>query len=115
MRASTRRIAAGLAAALIATLAVTIPASPAAAVERLKIPDTGLVFYQAYTQIIVGRQATPDGGCHPVPADAIWLIGWSGGFNSVPGYQTPDCSGEAVELNNFHTFPHEGFFLSYRG
>ncbi|SCF47586.1 hypothetical protein GA0070216_1231 [Micromonospora matsumotoense] len=113
MRQFTSRIAAGLAAALITTLALTIPASPAAAVETLKVPDVGLVFYQATTQIIVGRQATPDGICRPVPTEAIWAIGWNG-FGSVSGYRTSDCAGTAAELNNFHSWPYEGYYLSYR-
>ncbi|MFI7434237.1 hypothetical protein [Micromonospora haikouensis] len=113
MRRSVKPAAAGLAAALVATLAVALPASPAAAGEPFQSPDTGLVFYSSYPTEIVGRQAAPDGVCRPVPADATWMLAWSGGFGSVPGYRTPDCSGPASELNNFHSWP-EGRYLSYR-
>jgi hypothetical protein len=58
-----------------------------------------------------------DGGidaiCHQIPADATWLLAWSGGFGRVPGYRTPDCSGDPYELNSFHTWP-EGYVLTYR-
>ncbi|MFI9643239.1 hypothetical protein ACIG87_24845 [Micromonospora sp. NPDC051925] len=113
MRTSAHRIAAGLAAALTTTLTVTLPASPAAAGEPFQNPDTGLVFYSTYPTEVVGRQATPDGVCRQVPADAAWMLTWSGGFTSVPGYQTTDCSGPATELNNFHSWP-EGRYLTYR-
>ncbi|GAA1777488.1 hypothetical protein [Luedemannella helvata] len=113
MRSSAKRIAAGLTAVATATLALTLPASPAAAGEPFQSPDTGLVFYSSYPTEIVGRQATPDGVCRPVPADATWMLAWSGGFLSVPGYLTPDCSGQARELNNFHSWP-KGQYLSYK-
>ncbi|WP_229403546.1 hypothetical protein [Micromonospora okii] len=113
MRRSATRIAAGFAAALVTSLTVALPASPATAGEPFKSPDTGLVFYSSYPTEVVGRQATPDGVCRPVPADATWLLAWSGGFGSVPGYRTPDCSGEASELNNFHSWP-KGRYLTYK-
>lgn len=114
MRTSTNRIAAGLAAAaLAATLTATLPAAPAAAGEPVQSPDTGLVFYSSYPTEVVGRQATPDGVCRPVPADATWLLTWSGGFGSVSGYRSADCSGQASELNNFHSWP-KGHYLTYR-
>ncbi|MET7375788.1 hypothetical protein [Micromonospora arida] len=107
------RIAAGLAAALITTLTVTLPTSPVAAGEPVQSPDKGLVFYSSYPTEVVGRQATPDGVCRPLPAEATWAFPWSGGFHSVPGYRTPDCSGPGYELNNFHSWA-AGLFLSYR-
>lgn len=113
MSRSTNRIAAGLAAALITTLTATLPASSATAGEPFQNPDTGLVFYSSYPTEVVGRQATPDGVCRPVPTDATWLLAWSGGFGSVPGYRTPDCTGPASELNSFHSWP-KGYYLSYR-
>ena len=113
MRTSATRVAAGLAATLIATLTATLPASPAAAGEPFQSPDKGLVFYSNYPIEVVGRQATPDDVCRQVPADAAWLLAWSGGFGSVSGYRTPDCSGQAYELNNFHSWP-KGTYLTYR-
>lgn len=113
MRTSASSVAAGLAAALIATLTVTLPASPAAAGEPVQSPDKGLVFYSSYPTEVVGRQDAPDGVCRPVPDGAAWLLAWSGGFRSVPGYRTADCSGPASELNNFHSWP-KGHYLSYR-
>ncbi|WFE26036.1 hypothetical protein O7623_22115 [Solwaraspora sp. WMMD791] len=113
MRTSASSVAAGLATALIATLTVALPASPAAAGEPVQSPDKGLVFYSSYPTEVVGRQDAPDGVCRAVPADATWLLAWSGGFRSVPGYRTADCSGPASELNNFHSWP-EGYYLSYR-
>jgi hypothetical protein len=113
MRQSAKQIAVGLAAALVATLTATLPASPAAAGEPVQTPDQGLVFYSSYPTEVVGRQATPDGVCRQVPADAAWLLAWSGGFRSVPGYRTLDCSGPASELNNFHSWP-KGYYLSYK-
>lgn len=113
MRPSAKRIVAALALVATAALTVTLPASPAGATgEPFKSPDTGLVFY-ASGPVVAGRQATPDGACRPVPAGAIWLLAWSGGFRSVAGYRTADCSGPASELNNFHSWP-EGRYLSYR-
>jgi hypothetical protein len=113
MRRSANRIAAGIATALISTLAAGLPATPAAAGEPFQSPDEGLVFYSSYPTEVVGRQAAPDGVCRQVPADARWLLAWSGGFRSVPGYRTPDCSGPASELNNFHSWP-TGYYLTYR-
>ncbi|NBE83923.1 hypothetical protein [Micromonospora rubida] len=113
MRISANRIAAGLAAALLTTLTATLPASPAAAGEPVQSPDQGLVFYSSEPTEVVGRQATPDGVCHQLPADTTWLLAWSGGFRSVPGYRTPDCSGQASELNNFHSWP-KGHYLTYK-
>ncbi|MBO4207703.1 hypothetical protein [Micromonospora echinofusca] len=113
MRRSANRIAAGLAAALVTTLTATLPASPVAAGEPFQSPDAGLVFYSSNPTEVVGRQATPDGVCRQVPTDATWLLAWSGGFGSVPGYRTPDCSGQAYELNNFHSWP-KGYYLTYR-
>ncbi|MEU8258494.1 hypothetical protein AB0C06_29985 [Micromonospora inaquosa] len=113
MRKAADRIAAGLAAALITTLTVTLPATPVAAGEPFQSPDKGLVFYSSYPTEVVGRQATPDGVCRPVPAEATWILPWSGGFGSVSGYQTPDCGGPGYELNNFHSW-NEGRYLSYR-
>jgi len=113
MRTSTKRIAAGLAAGLITTLSVTLPASPAAAGEPFQYPDKGLVFYSSNPTEVAGRQATPDGVCRAVPDDAAWMLAWSGGFGSVSGYRTADCSGPASELNNFHSWP-DGYYLSYR-
>ncbi|MDT0527863.1 hypothetical protein RM555_02530 [Micromonospora sp. DSM 115977] len=113
MRRSAYRIASGLAAALLAMLTATLSASPAAAGEPFQSPDTGLVFYSSYPTGVVGRQATPDGVCRQVPADATWLLAWNGGFQSVPGYRTPDCSGQASELNNFHSWP-KGYYLTYK-
>ncbi|MDI5943155.1 hypothetical protein QLR68_34580, partial [Micromonospora sp. DH15] len=55
MRSSVKPAAAGLVAALVATLAVALPASPAAAGEPFQSPDTGLVFYSSYPTEIVGR------------------------------------------------------------
>lgn len=112
MRKSANRVAAGLAVALITTLTATLPASPAAAGDPVQSPDKGLVFYSSYPTEVVGRQDAPDGVCRQVPADATWLLAWSGGFRSVPGYRTPDCSGQASELNNFHSWP-KGHYLSY--
>ncbi|GAB2964755.1 hypothetical protein GCM10027280_62000 [Micromonospora polyrhachis] len=113
MRKPVSRIAAGLAAALITTLTATLPASPAAAGEPVQSPDNGLVFYSSYPTEVVGRQATPDDVCRQVPADATWLLAWSGGFGSVSGYRTPDCSGQASELNHFHSWP-KGQYLTYK-
>ncbi|MEU5905950.1 hypothetical protein [Micromonospora sp. NPDC047527] len=113
MRTFTHRIAAGLAVALITTLTATLPAAPAAAGEPFQSPDKGLVFYSSYPTEVAGRQAAPDGVCRQIPADATWLLAWSGGFRSVPGYRTPDCSGQASELNNFHSWP-KGRYLTYR-
>ncbi|MFY1655229.1 hypothetical protein ACN27J_30655 [Solwaraspora sp. WMMB762] len=113
MRRSVHRVAAGLAAALVTTLTATLPASPAAAGEPFQNPDKGLVFYSSYPTEVVGRQAAPDDVCRQVPADATWLLAWSGGFRSVPGYRTSDCSGPATELNSFHSWP-EGYFLTYK-
>ncbi|MGW1062567.1 hypothetical protein [Micromonospora rubida] len=113
MRKSANRIAAGLAAALITTLTATLPASPAAAGEPVQSPDKGLVFYSSDPTEVVGRQAAPDDVCRQVPADATWLLVWSGGFRTVPGYRTPDCSGQASELNNFHSWP-KGYYLTYK-
>ncbi|MFF0314189.1 hypothetical protein ACFYPH_06015 [Micromonospora sp. NPDC005252] len=113
MRTFAHRTAAGFAAVLIAALAVTLPGSPAVAGEPFQSPDQGLVFYSSYPTEVAGRLATPDGICHQVPADAAWMLTWSGGFGSVPGYRTPDCSGPATDLNNFHSWP-EGRYLTYR-
>ncbi|MEU4555997.1 hypothetical protein EV382_1320 [Micromonospora violae] len=113
MRRAVHRTAAGLAAALITTLTVTLPPSAAAAGEPVQSPDQGLVFYSSYPTEVVGRQATPDGVCRPIPTGATWVLPWSGGFRNVPGYRTPDCSGPGSELNNFHSWP-EGRYLSYR-
>lgn len=113
MHKSVNRTATGLAATLLAALSVTLPAAPAAAGEPVQSPDKGLVFYSSYPTEVVGRQATPDGVCRQVPADATWLLAWSGGFRSVPGYRTPDCSGPASELNNFHSWP-KGHYLTYK-
>lgn len=107
------RIAVGLAATLVTTLTATLPASSASAGEPFQNPDTGLVFYSSNPTEIVGRQATPDGVCRPVPAGATWLLAWSGGFQSVSGYRTSDCTGPASEMNNFHSWP-TGHYLSYR-
>ncbi|MFE0591725.1 hypothetical protein [Micromonospora echinospora] len=113
MRRSAIRIAAGLAAALVTVPTATLPASPVAAGEPVQSPDAGLVFYSSYPTEVVGRQATPDDVCRRVPADATWLLVWSGGFRAVPGYRTPDCSGQAFELNNFHSWP-KGYYLTYK-
>lgn len=113
MRTSVHRIASGIAAGLAATLAVTLPAAPAAAGEPFRSPDQGLVFYSSYPTEVAGRQAAPDDVCRAVPADAAWLLTWSGGFRSVSGYRTGDCTGPASELNNFHSWP-KGHYLSYR-
>ncbi|WDZ83887.1 hypothetical protein [Micromonospora cathayae] len=107
------RVAAGVAAAVIATLTVAVPGSPATAGEPFQSPDQGLVFYSSYPTEVVGRQATPDDLCRPVPAGATWALGWSGGFHVVAGYRTADCSGPAGNLNSFHSWP-EGSYLSYR-
>ncbi|MEU8169984.1 hypothetical protein AB0B97_26170 [Micromonospora sp. NPDC049004] len=113
MRTSARRTTASLAAVLIAASAMTLPGSPAVAGEPFQSPDQGLVFYSSYPTEVAGRLATPDGICHQVPADAAWMLTWSGGFRSVPGYQSTDCSGPATELNNFHSWT-EGRYLTYR-
>ncbi|MEV4770237.1 hypothetical protein [Micromonospora humida] len=113
MRATVHRSVAGLAVALGVVLTAILPASSATAGEPVQSPDTGLVFYSSYPTEVVGRQATPDGVCRPVPADATWLLAWSGGFHSVAGYRTADCTGPAAELNNLHSWP-PGYHLSYR-
>ncbi|MEU1398384.1 hypothetical protein ABZ403_20300 [Micromonospora zamorensis] len=113
MRKNAKRAAAGLAAALIATLTATVPASPAAADEPVEIPYTGLVFYSSNPVTAVGSLAAPDGICRRVPAEATWAFPHSGGFHSVPGYQTPDCSGPGWNLNSFHSWD-KGLFLTYR-
>lgn len=113
MRTSVHRVAAMLAAVVISPLAAVMPGSPASAGEPFQSPDSGLVFYSAYPTEVVGRQAVPDGLCRRVPADARWLLTWSGGFGSVPGYRTADCTGPAAELNNFHSWS-TGYYLSYR-
>ncbi|WBB80309.1 hypothetical protein O7606_02720 [Micromonospora sp. WMMD882] len=107
------RIAAGVAAAVVATSTVTVPGSPASAGEPVQYPDQGLVFYSSNPTEVVGRQATPDDVCRPVPADATWALGWSGGFHVVPGYRTADCGGRADNLNSFHSWS-KGTYLSYR-
>ncbi|GAB3161088.1 hypothetical protein GCM10027290_67840 [Micromonospora sonneratiae] len=113
MRNPVSRIAAGLAAVLITTLTATLPALPAAAGDPVKSPDEGLVLYSSYPTEVVGRQGKPDDVCRQVPTDATWLLAWSGGFGSVSGYRTPDCSGQPSELNNFHSWP-KGHYLTYK-
>jgi hypothetical protein len=113
MPTSVTRIAAGVAAAVLAALTMTVPGSPAAAGEPVRYPDQGLVFYSSNPTEVVGRQATPDDVCRPVPAEATWAVGWTGGFHVVPGYRTADCTGRADNLNSFHSWP-KGSYLSYR-
>ena len=108
MRTSALRTGAAIAAAALAT---TLTASPAAAADPVRNPDTGLVFYGDPLSV-VARQAAPDGRCHPFPADADWLLGWSG-FQSVTAYRTADCTDQPYQLGIFRGFQ-PGFFTSYR-
>ncbi|WBB77511.1 hypothetical protein O7606_14575 [Micromonospora sp. WMMD882] len=114
MRRSTTRIAAGAAAALIATLTMTAPGSPAAADDLPSPwPPDGLTFTANYPHRIVGQQAVPDDVCRPVPAEATFVHAWTNGFTIVEGYREADCQGEWELLNNFHSW-HEGEYVSYR-
>ncbi|MEV4708519.1 hypothetical protein [Actinoplanes sp. NPDC049316] len=115
MRTTTKRIAAGLAAALATTMAVALPGSPALAGGPVPNPDQGLVFYSSNPLEVVGRQPAPDDVCRPIPARATWAIDWNNAFpRGVGGYTTADCSGEPrFYVDSFHSWP-EGFLLSYK-
>ena len=112
MRTSALQIAAGLAAAALTVPLFAVPA--AAEPATIPNPDTGLVFYSSNPLAVVARQAAPDDLCRPFPADADWLLGWSGGFQNVIGYQSADCSGHGYGLGLFRGWTTRGTFGSYR-
>lgn len=101
MRKAAKRIVAGLAGAALTTSLVV---APAAADEPVQSPDTGLVFYRTNPTLVVGRQATPDGLCHPLPANATWYLVWSGGFQLVTLYEGADCTGNSTTSPPFRQF-----------
>ncbi|RKG91904.1 hypothetical protein D7V88_08275 [Corallococcus terminator] len=65
--------------------------------------ESGLTFYGDNFRTPVANFPNPDGGCHPFPADADALVGWSN-VENVIAYRTDDCSGYPIALGTLRTF-----------
>ncbi|MGW0430946.1 hypothetical protein ACWDV4_00125 [Micromonospora sp. NPDC003197] len=109
------RSAIGLAVAASTT---SLIATLASAGESVKNPDEGLVFYSTNPTFVVGRQvgrqAAPDGLCHPLSPDAQWYLIWSGGFQTITLYEGSDCTGNAIAYPPSRSFQ-PGSWASYAG
>ncbi|MFI7246744.1 hypothetical protein [Micromonospora chalcea] len=111
MRTLAMRVAAGLAAVALSTPLIAAPA--AADPVTIPNPDQGLVFYSSNPLAVVARQAAPDDVCRPFPADADWLLAWSG-FQNVIAYKSADCSGQAYGMGIWRGWTTRGTFGSYK-
>jgi|GEM_PF-3057984 len=101
MRRTALRAAFALTAvATVAGLAVSPDAASAAPVTHW---ESGLTFYSDEFRTPVVNFPAPDGGCHPFPATARTLVGWSN-FENVIAYWTDDCSGQPIALGTLVSF-----------
>ncbi|CAM3072321.1 hypothetical protein G4177_06725 [Corallococcus sp. ZKHCc1 1396] len=98
MRRTTLR--AVLAVATVAGLAVSSGAAFASSAIDWEL---GLTFYGDNFTTPLANYPTPDDGCHPFPATADALVGWSN-FENVVAYTTDDCSGLPTALGTLRTF-----------
>lgn len=99
-----------LRAALAVTAVVAVSSGTAFAASAINW-EVGLTFYGDNFTTPVANFPAPDGECHPFPATADALVGWSN-FQHVTAYRTADCSGYAIGLGTLRTFQ-PGEFASF--
>ncbi|WNG58831.1 hypothetical protein F0U59_31945 [Archangium gephyra] len=100
-----------LAVTAVATTAGLAVSSGAASATPSVNWEAGLTFYGDNFRTPVANFPNPDGGCHPFPATADALVGWSN-VENVIAYKSDDCTGQQIWLGTLRTF-RPGEFASF--